>query len=304
MTGETAYGKGEYLCYQIISRLDEKGVRVSRTKFLKLPCMADRFLADELGQESVLPRHWFKYGEIIDVNSLEGDYYKSGSSNLFPGREYTLSKDLDPDNFNISDSEREFIDEAVKWAVTTHGSKNYKQLRSVQYRTYAPREFIRSYGELRDILEHFREEDAPTQYILDQYDPALTIEEIVRDKLDSMVISYPKEDYSEMYRIFLRWDDTARLLLGDNESLSEINTLLDSFVETLSEQILFYKHNANIGNHRIETWRESHSGNEQVFLDSLNDRRESILVNRKISDELEKVTSEYSELVRENLTNN
>lgn len=304
MAEEPGYGKGEYLCYQVLSRLIDRGINVSRTKFVKLPCMADRFLADELEHDPVVPRHWFKYGETIDVHSMRGDYYKSGRSNFFPGREYSIAKQLDIEDFDLSNADRESIDEAAKWAVTMHGKKNFRELRSIQYRTYAPREFIRAYGELRDIIEHFIGAENPTQFLLEQFDESIqSIDEAIQDKLDSMIISYPKEEYSEMYKVFLRWEDTTRLMLESEANLKNLNTFLDSFVKTLSEQILFYKYHSNITQERVNQWREIHTGDEEEFVDEINSIREDILVDRELSGEFEKISSTYSETVREDLVN-
>ena len=286
-------GAPEYLGYQLIVKIKERSKRqISRSKFLKLNCIADRFLRDELDTDIGLPRYWYKYGEILDEQAINGEFYHAPSARGFSGQQYLTSREYEADEFDITEEERQRIEDASEWTALRFAKRNAEQIKSHQYRAHAPKEFIRAYSELRERLDVSNLEE---QTVLGYFAEGETgNEELVIDLLDEMLLTYPKEEYSSIYDLYLRWDDTARMLV-EEEGFNALNEFLDEFIEALSKTELRFEHSKNVPEERLERWREQRDDTLEAFEQTLHKRRRGLIEGQEPSGELEKVASEYNE---------
>jgi len=287
-------GAPEYLGYQLIVKIKQRSKRqISRSKFLKLNCIADRFLRDELDADIGLPRYWYKYGEILDEQAINGEFYHAPSARGFSGQQYLTSREFSPDEFNITEEERQKIEDAAEWTALRFAKRNAEQIKSHQYRAQAPKEFIRAYSELRERLDVSNlEEQTVLAYVTEAEDGN---KELVIDLLDEMLLTYPKDEYDSIYHLYLRWDDTARILAEQERDFDALNEFLDEFIEALSKVELRFVHSENVPEERLEGWNVQREETMDEFEQILQDRRSELLSGQEPSGELEKVASEYNE---------
>lgn len=289
-------GPREYLGYQLIVRIKERSSRqISRSKFLKLYCIADRYLRDELSTDIGLPRYWYKYGEILDEQSINNEFYHAPSARGYAGQQYLTSRPYEDEEFDLDADTRRRIDEAVVWTALRFGKRNAEQIKNHQYNVHAPGQFIHAYSELRERLDVTSRGE---QAILGQFTGGeRDNQEFVRDLLDEMLLTYPKDEYEVMYELYLRWDDTARLILADEQDYDALNRFLDEFIEALSKIELRFHHSVNLPSHRLERWQAERDHVLAEFEETLEKRRADLLSGRESSGELEKVADEYNAAV-------
>lgn len=286
-------GPWEYLGYKLIVKIKDRYKRqISRSKFLKLNCVADHYLQEELDFDIDLPRYWYKYGEILDEHSVNGEFYHAPSARGFSGQQYLTSREYDVDEFDITDEEREMIDKAVDWTALRFAKRNVEQIKAYQYQAHAPKEFIRAYSELRELLITDLEEQA----VLTRYSSKdASNQEIVTDLLDEMLMTYPTQRYEDMYGIYLRWDDTARILIEDDPDYPGLKEFLDDFIKALSKVELRFEHGSNIPEYRLDRWWNERDDVLNSFEEELENRRIALLKSDEPSGELESVAEEYNE---------
>ncbi|WP_436343372.1 hypothetical protein [Natronorubrum sp. FCH18a] len=328
MPREVPFGEPELLGYRVLVGLKEQSDRqISSAKFFKLCCIADRYLEDELGCDVDFPRYWYMYGEIAADQEL-GDFYISPGGygpvqrQFIPDRELnasywedqttfeegdvtepTLRKDIEEDDFDVDQETRSKINDAVRWAVHRFGTQPASELKEYQYQTHAPKEFIRAYSKLRWQLNNA---DLESQSKLRSYTDSGTPpaeprnEDYVAHLLDEMQLTFP-EEYEEMRSLYLRWDDTIRLMLEQNRDYEEIAQFLDSFIETLSQYTLRFEHGENIPNSRIAEWRDEGDDRVDEFEEELREIREGVLLNREESGILDSIAEPFDETVLDDL---
>lgn len=290
-------GPQEYLGYRLIVKIKERTQRqISRSKFLKLNCVADRFLRDELNTDIGLPRYWYKYGEILDEQSINGEFYHAPSARGYSGQQYLTSREYEDEEFDVNEQTRNNIDDAVEWTALRFAKRNAEQIKNYQYQVQSPKEFIRAYSELRERLDVSNIEE---QAVLAEFDSTRgEHEQLALDLLDEMLLTYPKNEYDTIYDLYLRWDDTARLLVEASD-FDELNEFLDEFIEALSKAELRFEHCNHIPEDRMDRWREERGDAVNDFDQSLIERRRELLRKRDPSGELDKVAEEYNETVGE-----
>ncbi len=118
-----------------------------------------------------------------------------------------------------------------------------------------------------------------------------------------MVESYPVQEYEEMYDLFLRWEDTVRMMLDSSPDYGEIEEFLDQFIETLSKVVLRFEHSQGISEERREKWQSQAETQKADFERLLRERRKSILQqegNRAFPN-LQSVSESFSQTVRDDL---
>lgn len=291
-------GAPEYLGYQLIVKIKDRSKRqISRSKFLKLNCIADRFLQEELDTNIELPRYWYKYGEILCEQAINDEFYHAPSARGYSGQQYLTSREYSPDEFDITEKERQKIENAAEWAALRFAKRNAEQIKSHQYRTHAPKEFIRAYSELREQLDL---NDLEKQTIISSFEEG---KEPVIDLLDEMLLTYPKDKYASIYRLYLRWDDTARLIVKQERDFELLNDFLDQFIEALSKVELRFKHSENVPEERLGQWCEQRDEILNGFENTLQDRRRDLLAGQETSGSLEKVASEYNKAAADLIQN-
>lgn len=293
-------GPAEYLGHQLLEAHQEQRGLVPKTVFHKLWSISDRHLSSNYGLDVGVPRYWYKYGEMVDEQSVDGDFFGAPTA-PWGGQAYKPDWDLDASDFDLTDEEHELIDSTVKWTQSRFKRRNARYLEGIQYQVYAPNDFIRAYSELR---EHLQYTDLESQEVLTQHTfrPELDVdsnEELVEAFLDEMVITYPEndDDFARLHTLFLRWDDTARLLLEREESFEELDDFLDRFVEALSKAVLQRKYNSNVDERRLASWERDSDDAIEEFESDLDARRAELLDDREMSGVLESVSETYDETV-------
>lgn len=293
-------GAAEYLGHQLLTHHQERRGLVPKTVFHKLWCISDRHLEKNYGVDSGLPRYWYKYGEMADEQSINGEFYV-GPSAPWGGQAYKPVWDLTPSDFDIPDQVRGLIDRTVKWTLTRFANRKTRYLESYQYQTYSPNDFIRAYSDLRDHLQHMNlstQEVLTSQSIRPDFD-AETNEDLVIAYLDEMVITYPETDadFADLHPLFLRWDDTARMFLEQTDGFEALDTFLDKFIETLSKAVLMLKYNNHIPDEQLAQWEGSAEEAISTFESDLDRQRLELLDNREMSGVLDGVADTYDETV-------
>jgi len=112
-----------------------------------------------------------------------------------------------------------------------------------------------------------------------------------------MLLTYPKNEHDSIYNLYLRWDDTARMLVKDRSDFDDLNKLLDEFIETLSKAELRFDHSEHIPEERLEWWQDEREEVLDEFEDTLQEKRKELLRDREPSGDLTKVAEEYNETV-------
>lgn len=302
----SSLGAAEYLGHQLLLHHQEQRGLVPKTVFHKLWCISDRHLQDNYEVNIGLPRYWYKYGEMADEQSVNDEFYAAPSA-PWGGQAYKPVWELEASDFDVTKEVRDLIDSTVKWTLNRFKKRHTQYLESYQYQAYSPNNFIRAYSELR---EHLQYTDLESQEVLTAHTfrPEFEVdsnEELIEAYLDELVITYPEndKDFASFQTLFLRWDDTARLLLKQENPYSRLDAFLDRFVEALSKVVLQSKYNSNIPEQQLKHWQERNDTIPE-FEEYLDNYRDELLENRKMSGVLESVAETYDETVISDLEQN
>lgn len=294
---EPEFGEPEFLGWVLLRFLKEQSDdQISRSKFLKLCCIADRRLIDAHGYECGLPRYWYMYGELANEHEFSGRFYNAPVAIGWEGQQY-IPKEMDGEMFDISDEGLNLIPRAVKWTVREFGRKNVEEIKRRQYQEYAENEFIKKYSELRWLLNTI---DLGQQERLDNYgNGGESNEEYLRRQLDEMMDAYPSDNqrYKEIETLYLRWDDTVRLMIDQSIEYSRIAEFLDDFIRVLSKSVLRFEYNQHISDDRLSEWEEDAAEEKSDFTTHMKKIRSEGLQNRSRSTELDRVSAAYSETI-------
>ncbi|GCF13231.1 hypothetical protein Harman_11660 [Haloarcula mannanilytica] len=301
---ELELGEKEYLGYWVLRIREETGGQpISRSVFWKLCCLTDRHLIREYSLDISFPRHWYKYGEVGEAHSLTRDFFKAPKARFWQGQEYH-SKEIPETAFEVDNERKTVIRQAALETVREYQDKSAQGLKEIQYNEFAPNDFIESYSKLREHLEKLDSitEDNDNTRQVDLHD---FIENEERDHieklLDKMVTTYPREKYPDVYRLYLRWDDTMRMLVEQNRSIHEQKVFLELFVEKLSEITLRFEHNHAIPEERLESWQEARDDKIEQLNEGIEETRKECLSRREQSGELESIAHIYDEVIMEKI---
>mgnify|MGYP000229971657 CR=1 FL=1 len=295
------FGEPEFLGWVLLQRLKEQSDdQISRSKFLKLSCIADRRLLESHGYDVGLPRYWYMYGELTNEHEFSGRFYNAPLAIGWDGQQY-IPKELPVDAFDVSEEGLKLIPEAVQWTVREFGRKNVEEIKQHQYEEHAENEFIRKYSELRWLLSTV---DLGKQERLQNYGSGgESNEEYLKRQLDEMMAAYPddEERYEGMKTLYLRWDDTVRLMVDQSIEYSRIAEFLDDFIRVLSKVVLRFVYNQNISDERIADWEMDAAEEQAEFTTHLKDVRSEFLSSRSRSTELDRVSDAYSQTIEEQI---
>jgi len=298
---EPEFGEPEFLGWLLLKLLKEQSDdQISRSKFLKLCCIADRRLLGSQEYDVGLPRYWYMYGELANEHEFSERFYNAPLAIGWDGQQY-IPKDLHVDAFDVSEDGLELIPQAVQWTVREFGRKNVEEIKQHQYEEYAENEFIRKYSELRWLLSTI---DLGRQERLQNYGSGgESNEEYLKRQLDEMMSAYPEDEerYDDMKRLYLRWDDTVRLMVDQSVEYSRIAEFLDDFIRTLSKVVLRFAYNQNISDERLADWEEDAAEEKSKFATQLKEARAEHLRGRSRSTELDRVSDAYSQTVEEQI---
>ena len=298
---EPEFGEPEFLGWLLLKLLkDQSNDQISRSKFLKLCCIADRRLVEAYGYDVGLPRYWYMYGELANEHEFSGRFYNAPLAIGWDGQQY-IPKELGIEAFDVSEEGLELIHKAVGWTVGEFGRKNVEEIKQHQYEEHAENEFIRKYSELRWLLSTI---DLGRQERLENYSSGgESNEEYLERQLDEMMAAYPddEERYEDMKTLYLRWDDTVRLMIDQSVEYSRVAEFLDDFIEILSKAVLRFTYNQNISDERLADWEEDAAEEKAKFTGHLKKTRADLLRNRSRSTELDRVSDGYSQTVEEQI---
>ena len=298
---EPEFGEPEFLGWLLLKLLKEQSDdQISRSKFLKLCCIADRRLLETHEYDVGLPRYWYMYGELANEHEFSERFYNAPLAIGWDGQQY-IPKDLHVDAFDVSEDGLKLIPQAVQWTVREFGRKNVEEIKQHQYEEYAENEFIRQYSELRWLLSTI---DLGRQERLQNYGSGgESNEEYLKRQLDEMMSAYPEDEerYDDMKRLYLRWDDTVRLMVDQSVEYSRIAEFLDDFIRTLSKVVLRFAYNQNISDERLADWEEDAAEEKSKFATQLKEARTEHLRSRSRSTELDRVSDAYSQTVEDQI---
>lgn len=298
---EPEFGEPEFLGWLLLKLLKEQSDdQISRSKFLKLCCIADRRLLETHEYDVGLPRYWYMYGELANEHEFSERFYNAPLAIGWDGQQY-IPKDLHVDVFDVSEDGLELIPQAVQWTVREFGRKNVEEIKQHQYEEHAENEFIRKYSELRWLLSTI---DLGRQERLQNYGSGgASNEEYLKRQFDEMMAAYPddEERYDDMKQLYLRWDDTVRLMVDQSVEYSRIAEFLDDFIRTLSKVVLRFAYEQNISEERLADWEEDAAEEKVKFANQLKEVRAEHLRSRSRSTELDRVSDAYSQTIEEQI---
>lgn len=297
---ERNFGEPEFLGWALLRELkNRRNDQISRSKFLKLCCIADRRMIEVYNYSVGLPRYWYMYGELTNEHEFSGRFYNAPQAIGWDGQQY-IPKKLAVDDFDVSNEGLKLILQAVKWTAREFGAKNVEEIKQYQYEEHSENQFIKEYSELRWLLSEI---DLGRQERLQKYVEGESNEEYLHRKLDDMIDTYPDDEdrYDELRALYLRWDDTVRLMQEQSVEYSRIAEFLDEFIRTLSKAVLRFNYNQSISAKRLADWEEDASVEVSEFTTHLREVREELLIGRSRSTELDQVSDVYSQTVEEQI---
>lgn len=270
----------EFLCYLLLRELDDRqreGRSVTRTQFLKLPCIADRLLSDRFDVDVELPRYWYRYGEILNEQPLDGHYY-TVTPGEWGGHSVQPAPGITEDAFDVPETVEQPVRTVVRDVVGKFANQQSETVKEYQYEQHAPNRFVVLFDEFREFV---RNQDQQNAALSDFADRALeSPEKQGKEHLDELLAEYPPDLYSDMYDLFLRWEDTTRLLVEDG-AFDRVEELLEDFWETFSKVELRFHHGQNTPIEQRRRWSEARDDEITGFDRRLGEVRESILVTRE-----------------------
>lgn len=293
-------GDVEFLGWILLSKLKNQiGGQISRSKFLKLACIADRRLKEEKEVDLGLPRYWYMYGELANQHEFSGEFYNAPTAIGWEGQQY-IPKNLKMEDFNVEDEVIMKVIPIVESVISDFGDENVDSIKRHQYTEFAEKEFIREYGEFRWVLENI---DLGEQIRLEYFKNGQSNEEYVRHLLDNMIETYPTEEsgFEEVRPLYLKWDDTVRLMLDQSVEYSKIAEFLDRFIEVLSKSVLRLKYNQSISSKRLERWEEEGEDELVQFRKDIQDERRTLFESRSRGTELDSVSESYSNKIADKI---
>lgn len=288
---EPEYAARDYLCYSLLAQLDaeqNEGRSIVRTQFLKLTCIADRILEEDHGRDVELPRYWYQYGEILNETPLNSSTYNVSQANWSDrARVVSPAPGITADAFDVDPPEKEDIDRVVSHVARKFANDDSESIKDYQYEQYAPTTFIKTFDEFREFIGNQESQNTSLSDFGENTIPAS--EDEAKEKLDDLLGAYPEEQYSTMYKLFLRWEDTTRLLL-DHEDFDQVEALLEDFWETFSQVELRHHHEQHTPNNQKLHWQSEQDDLVTGFRSKLSEVRDEVLLQRETSGVLDSMT--------------
>lgn len=240
-----------YLVYRLLTRLEEEQHSwrsVTSSQFSKLPCIADRYLIDELGLNIDFPRYWYKYGEVGNRDPLDNTLFIQEEAEDWGGLKIRPAKpeadfDLDP---NLKSN----IDQAIDFVVEKFANVKIDSIKDLQYEYFAPNEFIKQFERLRTDIYELAEIQSKNREI---EEPESKNEELI-SLLHSLEEEYDEELYEEMYEDFQRWNAKMQDVIQKGE-YGKAEAYLEEFWDVFSKVHLRIEHNNNPIEDQLRRWK-------------------------------------------------
>jgi len=99
MSAESEYGAAEFLCFEVIRQMENRGREVPETSFNKLCSLVHQEVSNE--HEVDLPLKWYQYGNVVDLRFLNADFLRHESGDWGLGEQESLLTTLQvaPSNY-------------------------------------------------------------------------------------------------------------------------------------------------------------------------------------------------------------
>lgn len=293
-------GPPEYLIYRVLVEMDKRDDReTSRTRIHKLCCLTDRLLHEKSSRDVGLPVYWYKYGRIVQEPAVNTAVIYGPQANRFKGRAYYPADQVSESDFDhLSKELKQDVSQAVEETVDEYGHLNAEELEEVQYQNYAPDGFVKAYADLRWYLALISHDESQTTFSRFASRQEKTR---IEEHLDEMLVSFDEEKYGDVHDLYLKWDDTIRLLNKTGSSPKDLLEFTEMFVEAVAKIVLRLNVNWNIPSEKLEEWREEKGDVVEDLNKRIERERESALSNRTSETSLDDIAEAYNKSITEEL---
>ncbi|MDO9517177.1 MAG: hypothetical protein Q7J10_03905 [Methanosarcinaceae archaeon] len=235
--------------------------------FFKLMNLLDSELKTQ-GVDIKLPGYWYKYGFYVDLNFLDIVLPRKFTKN------YVLNNTIVPAartrrEYKIEPDIKRKVDLAVHRLWNQYGfkSKYGEKAKKDSYEINAPYKFNSIF---QDYIETVKRKEVGFTSRKEQLEPLL----------DNLLNTFSEEDFSELFDVYLEWDDTTRLIIdciSNKEQYDLTNSLMELFWDVYSNGVKII-HNQNIPDDEIIVkWKKSYKASIPILYEQIEDVREGII---------------------------
>ena len=324
MSDEPEYGAAEYLCYEVVRQMENRGAEVPETAFNKLCSLVYEEVKESGVEEVDLPIQWYMYGNVVNRDYLTDDFLVEESGGWNNRGTRIGVENLPKSAFDIPEEAREVIHSvAIRFADMFQDSYGTVQIKDHSYEKQAPNEFIKVMNEFRAELDDL---DAPDAANRDEYVPGVDIsvgdlfeteaetevdaadvdDDALREYLRRLVDAFPEETYSEMSSDFYQWQTTCRNLIR-YDLYGELREFQEEFWRAFSRAELRIEHNKNVPLGQIRRWRRDRDEHIEEFNERLKAKQKVVRNHREGESGIDEYAEEYDSAVQsiyERLTTN
>jgi len=288
-----------YAVEYFIHKANPTGEYFNHTTFNKL--LVELYLRlKERGLDIKLPYCWYKHGCLVDSISFQS---ATGISLMHyePPRDSVIVMPSLPNPHNITFSEKTLIQEEIKKLLAEHPTRSYlksdnrEEYVNLNYK-HAPLKFQKAFR--RSLIPHLeylkhlsqnisRSERWDLTFVSEtealyagdmmvpRFSSGLDIEDQKKiiQQLDDLIIDFPRKEMRELYRTYLRWDDTFRLAVKHQDNLLKH---AEDFWGIFAF-LLRIKYNENITGERILEWQDDFERELSRYTKELKETRERLL---------------------------
>lgn len=248
---------------------------MKKSSFFKLMNLIDIRLKKS-GIDIKLPGYWYKYGFYIEPEFLDLTLKKEFQKTYILDNQFVLPPSK-ISVYKIPYEIRVLIDQEIEGVVRKYRYvKKYGELaKEDSYLLNSPYKFNTIF---QDYLKIITRKERPIIPIADKLELLL----------DSLLSAFPEVDFSDIYDIYLNWDDTSRLIIAhveERHQMEPINEITNVFWDLYSNGVRI-KHHQNLPDEKIVNhWIQIHKEN----LGSINQKilkiRKKILLENYSSSE-------------------
>lgn len=312
-------GPEEYLLYEIIHQSDLKGAKVHKTELHKLAYLVYKDIEEEPveNQELDLPSYWYEHGIMVDFDEVITQFFDFDfvSYQSTKGRVARLEEEVSEEDFNVGPDLGKKIKQRVKAYIDEFGQMyGVEQVKDETYDRFGD-EIVQELNDFRYLLDDIegldivdKDEYAPTNVSYGDFvDTQESLQPVDFDEIDdqpllnslnSLISTFPEEDYNRMSEEFYEWESITRQLIYNN-MYSQLEQFTNEFWNTFSQVILRVKHNENIPLSKIRHWKRAREDALADFDKEIERYRSVLMDNRSDTNVLNSVSEEVDQAVDE-----
>lgn len=314
MSEESKYGAAEYLCYEVIRQMEDRGQQVPETSFNKLCTLVYDEIEDT--EEVDLPHQWYQYGYEVNRRYLNDDFLVNIRNAEWqrPGTQISI-EGISQDTFDVADDLKKSIKSvASRYAKKFQNTYGTAVIKDYSYEIQAPNEFIQVMNEFRDELDSLDAEGAATR---DEHVPGVDISftdatevEVGTTDIDSSDVdddrineylrrlgqTFPEDTYLTMQSEFYQWKTLCKQLIR-YDLYGELRQFQSSFWNIFSRVELRIHHSENIPHRQRQRWIDEREEHITQFKDEMEAKRRVIMKYRNPTNKLDSVSAAYDEAV-------